>query len=140
LCFSFAVLGNAQSDRSALRGTVADQNGAALPEVFVRAVQPSTGLTRETITGGDGSYAMPQLPVGQYVVNFTKNGFTSLRVENVDQIVGATRTLDVTLRVADRNEEVTISSTAAELDRTTSSLGGSIERKQVSELPLNGRN
>ncbi|HEY7184660.1 MAG TPA: TonB-dependent receptor [Blastocatellia bacterium] len=132
--------GFTQFDRSALSGIVADQNGAAVPGVAVRVVQSATGLSRETITRGDGSYVMPALPVGKYVVTFTKAGFRTVRIEDVDQIVGVTRTLNATLTVAENNVEITVRAAAAQLDQTTASLGGRIERKQISELPLNGRN
>lgn len=140
LSLSFVGFGFAQFDRSALSGIVADQNGNVVPGVIVKVVQSATGLSRETITRGDGSYVLPALQVGRYVVTFTKPGFRTVRIEDVDQIVGVTRTLNATMIVAENNVEITIRGTDAQLDQTTASLGGRIERKQISELPLNGRN
>ncbi|MBO0799348.1 MAG: TonB-dependent receptor, partial [Blastocatellia bacterium] len=140
LALSCAGLVFAQSDRSSLSGVVKDQNGALVPGAIVKIVQSATSFSRETMTRGDGSYVMPALQVGRYVVTFSKPGFKTVRIEDVDQIVGVTRTLNATLSVAEANLEITVRAAAAQLDQTTASLGGRIERKQISELPLNGRN
>src|SRR5262249_19701807 len=115
---SLIGFGFAQFDRSALSGTVADQNGGVLPGVIVKVVQTATGLSRETISRGDGSYVIPALPVGKYVVTFTKAGFRTVRIEDVDQSVGLRRILNATLRVAENNVEITIRGTIAQLDQT----------------------
>ncbi|HEV3329683.1 MAG TPA: carboxypeptidase regulatory-like domain-containing protein [Bryobacteraceae bacterium] len=129
-----------QIDRSSLTGTVRDPSGASIGSVQVRAVQHATGLNRETTTGADGVYAIPDLPVGKYTVLFSGSGFAVLRVESVDQTIGLTRTLNVTLTVATQGEEITVSENIAQLNQTTASLGGRTEQKQVMELPMNGRN
>jgi len=140
LLLSISAEAFAQMDRSSLTGTVKDPSGASIPSVQVRAVQPATGLTRDTTTSSDGVYAIPDLPIGKYTVFFTKSGFAVLRVESVDQGVGLTRTLDAALTVSGQGEEITVSESIAQLNQTTASLGGRTEQKQVVELPMNGRN
>jgi len=135
-----AQIGIAQIDRSALTGTIRDQAGGAVPGARVRAVRPASGLVRETISGPGGAYTIPELPAGTYTVTFTKAGFATLRLENVDQAIGATHTLNATLSLAQRDDEITVSATPVPLDQTTASVGGRMEKKQVLELPLNGRN
>lgn len=135
-----AVACDAQVDRSSLTGTVRDASGAAIDSARIRAEQPATGLVRETVSNAVGAWALPNLPVGSYTVIVAKAGFATLRISNVEQAVGSTRTLNPTLTVAARGEEVTVSESVAELDRDGASLGGRIEHKQVAELPMNGRN
>src|SRR5262245_61328917 len=108
LLLSLTGMSHAQFDRSALTGAVQDQNGAAVPGVIVRVVQPATGLSRQTITSADGVYAVPGLPVGMFVVTFTKPGFKTIRIDDVSLTVGLTRTLNAKLMVAETSEEVTI--------------------------------
>jgi len=141
-CLAFALCGEclAQVDRSALNGTVTDSAGLALPGVEVVAVQDSTGLRRLTVSSGSGTYAIPELPVGLYTVMFSHPGFESLSFATVTQELGKTRTLNVSLRPAGSKEQVEVTESSPELDETTSSLGTAIERVQVQELPLNGRN
>ena len=129
----------AQVDRSGLRGTVTDSSGRLLPEAQVTAVERSTGARRTTATDASGNYSIAQLPVGVYTVTFEHRGFEKLEFIDVEQVVGRTRTLDVTLRVASGSEQVKVSSVSALMDRNSSAVTGLIERTQALELPLNGR-
>jgi outer membrane receptor protein involved in Fe transport len=130
----------AQVDRSALAGTVRDRSGSSIPAATVRAVHSATHFTRETVTTSEGAYILTELPVGVYTVTIAKTGFSPMRFENVEQTIGLTRTLDANLSVASKGDQVTVSEPLVQLDRTTASLGGRTEQKQVTGLPLNGRN
>ncbi|MGC2321769.1 MAG: TonB-dependent receptor [Terriglobales bacterium] len=130
----------AQKDRSAVNGTVADSSGRVLPKVKVLALQNDTGLRREAVSSASGTYDIPELPVGTYVITFSHPGFKSLRFEGVAQNLGQTRTLNVTLQVAGTAEQVEVSGVPQSLDQTNNTLGTDIERKQAEELPLNGQN
>jgi hypothetical protein len=140
LCFTCALPGIAQVDRSTLTGTVMDAAGELLPGTRVTAAMPSTGLVRETVSSADGTYAIPDLPAGNYTVSFERAGFAFTSFENVVQTVAHTRTLNASLRVSGRAERLEISASSEILDRTTSTVTGLIEKTQADELPLNGRN
>ncbi len=131
---------HAQIDRAAINGTVSDESGKVVPGVHVIALEASTGLQREGITSSDGTYDLPELPVGTYTVSFFNAGFQRVTFTDVLETVGRTRTLNATLHVAGGSEQVQVSDTASELNQTSDSLGARIEQKQVQELPLNGRN
>jgi hypothetical protein len=130
----------AQVDRAGLSGTVTDSAGNVIPDIHVVVYKPDIGLVRETDTSRTGTYEVPELPVGAYTVTFTGNGFATLTFNQVIQTVGRTRTLDANLRVIGATQRIDVSSLTSQLDETTDSLGGRTESKQVSELPLNGRN
>ncbi|HUO14921.1 MAG TPA: TonB-dependent receptor [Verrucomicrobiae bacterium] len=130
----------AQVDRAALTGTVADSSGRVLPQTTVIAVQSGTGLRRQTVSSGAGVYDVPALPVGVYTITFEHEGFKSLTFVGVEEVVGRTRTLNVTLPVSGRDERIEVSASSALVDRNTSAVTGLIEREQADELPLNGRN
>ena len=140
LVLALAAHLQAQVDRSALVGTVRDQSGSSVPAATVRAIQPATHFARETVTTNEGAYVLSGLPVGPYTVTIAKTGFGPLRFENVEQTIGLTRTLDATLSVASVGDQVTVEEVVVQLDQTTASLGSRTERKQVTGLPLNGRN
>jgi hypothetical protein len=127
-------------DRSGLSGTVTDPSGRLLPQAHVTVVQNATGLRREANSDSHGNYSIPQLPVGVYTVTFEHQGFKKLELVDVQQVIGRTRTLDATLRVAGSEERVEVSPASALLDHNTSAVSGVIERSQADELPLNGRN
>ncbi len=130
----------AQVDRSAVSGSVADDAGKFVPDVHIVATEVSTGLRRECVSSSNGTYALPELPVGNYTLSFTHAGFAQLTYAGVLQTVGRTRTLNTVLHVAGGSEQVQVSDQAAEINQTSDALGARIEPKQVQQLPLNGRN
>ncbi len=54
----------AQTSAGALGGHVADESGGVLPGVTVTATNTATGFSRNVVTGTDGGYRFPSLPIG----------------------------------------------------------------------------
>ena len=131
---------SAQVDRAGIIGTVTDSTGRVLSGVRVVALQEGTGIQRETVSSEAGTYDIAELPVGRYTLTFSHQGFQQLTFTNVVEAVGQTRTLDAVLKVAGTDERIEVSSGSTPIDQTSDSLGERIERKQVEDLPLNGRN
>src|ERR1035441_3877909 len=136
LCFG----SYAQVARTSLTGSVTDQQGRPIPSARVKAISIATGLKREVETGMQGTYALADLGVGSYLIEIDKEGFATLRLQNVTLEVGHTRTLDVTLGLAERTDQVNVTEAMFQLDRVDATIGAPIEQKQVDELPINGRN
>jgi Carboxypeptidase regulatory-like domain/TonB dependent receptor len=130
----------AQVDRAGLNGTVTDPAGRVLPLAHISAVQDATGLRREAVSSSSGTFDIPELPIGAYTITFSHDGFKSLTFLNVVQVVGQTRTLDATLPVSGGAQQVQVSASSEQFNRTSNSLGSPIDRVQADELPLNGRN
>jgi hypothetical protein len=130
----------AQVDRTAITGTVTDQQGNRVPGTRVRATEGATGLQRETSTTSQGIYELPGLPPGRYSVVFRKPGFAPFIVERVDQTVGQTRTLNARLEVAQGTAQTTVTEALIQLDKVDATIGATIEQAQIDELPINGRN
>lgn len=130
----------AQVDRAGINGTVEDPSGKVLPGAKIRAVQETTGLERDTMTSSKGTYDIPELPVGVYRVTYDAPGFQEKVLSDIQQTVGRTRTLNVTMTVAGMVQQVEITDVGTQLDETSAALGARIEPEQVKSLPLNGRN
>lgn len=137
LCGGVAV---AQVDRAGLNGTVRDVTGRRIPGVHVDVLSLEAGLKREAVSSASGTYDIAELPIGVYRVWCEAPGFQPVEFAKIEQTVGHTRTLDVTLKVAGVVERVDVSDVLPQLDETSAALGARIEREQVEELPLNGRN
>ena len=137
--FCVGAVSFGQVGRSGLSGTVTDSSGRLLPQAHVTVVENATGLRRESVSDATGGYSIPELPVGIYTVTFNHPGFAKLEFVDVQQVIGRTRTLDATLEVAGAEERVEVSRASALMDHNTSAVTGLIERTQVEELPLNGR-
>ena len=138
--FSLVCSSPAQVDRAGLSGTVTDPSGCVLPQAHVIAVHIATGLRRETLSSGSGTYDLAELPVGVYTVTFTHDGFQPITFEDVKQTVGQTRTLDAKLPVSGGQERVDVPASSGQLNETSDALGVPIGQVQAKELPLNGRN
>src|SRR5271168_1771158 len=65
----------AQSFRGSIHGTVKDSSGAIVSGAKITLSGEATGLAREAIAGGDGSYVIPELPAGKYALTATFTGF-----------------------------------------------------------------
>ena len=64
-----------QTFRGKILGTVTDPSGAVVAGATVKVHNAGTGLLRTTTTSADGSYAVPELPVGIYTVTISRAGF-----------------------------------------------------------------
>src|ERR1700722_2434164 len=56
-------------------GTVTDSTGAVVAQAEVRMTQTETDQTHVTQTDSSGRYALPNLPVGPYVLTVERAGF-----------------------------------------------------------------
>ena len=130
----------AQTATGQITGTVRDATGAVMSGVKVVVTNQQTGLTRETKTGANGDYVIPLLPVGLYSVTAEQTGFKTAVHTDVGLTVDQIQRLDLQLAPGNVTETVEVQSTALALDTGSASVGHTITEKQVTELPLNGRN
>src|ERR1039457_4783666 len=84
-------LAHAQTFRGTILGTVIDSTGAAIPGAQVVVKNLGTSQTRTTTSGDAGTYTVPELPVGQYAVTVSKEGFDSMTMGGVDVTVASER-------------------------------------------------
>ncbi|MBI3670601.1 MAG: TonB-dependent receptor [Acidobacteria bacterium] len=132
--------GNAQTFRGTILGTVTDKSGGVVPGAKVIVRNADTGLTREAQTTDDGSYAVPELPIGNYTVTVEKANFRTVVTTGVRVDVAGERRVDVTLQPGDVAQRIEVSAETLPLVETTTNLmGGTIEASQALNLPVNGR-
>jgi outer membrane receptor protein involved in Fe transport len=130
----------AQQAQAAINGTVRDTSGAVVPDASVVLHNIDTHLDRKTTTNSVGAYALTDIRPGNYNLTVSKEGFTTSEQQNVTLVVNQTATFDVTLKTGAMSQTVTVQATAAALETSTSELGVAIVRREVNDLPLNGRN
>jgi hypothetical protein len=137
LCFS--VVCSAQTFRGGIQGTVTDPNGAVVPGAEVTITSPDTGLTRTIVTDDSGTYSVSELPIGSYRVIVKKSGFQSPPVSARVEVATTTRA-DVQLAVAAATVDwVVVADQEPIVNTAQNNLGGSIQAKQLQELPVSGR-
>src|SRR5262245_7311421 len=89
-----------------LSGAVLDDSGAALPRVDVTVTQTDTGMTRSVVTGTNGDYVFPNLPIGPYKLSARLSGFSAYEQTGIVLAVGDTRSVNVTMKVGGLSETV----------------------------------
>ena len=123
-----------------ITGTVRDPQGAAVPKAEVMIVEEKTGATRTVTANDDGFYSAPSLPAGIYSVSSAPAGFKKTVKTNVQLHVSQNLTINLDLQVGDVTETVTVTSEAAGVELRSGEVSSLVSEKQVTELPLNGRN
>jgi hypothetical protein len=130
----------AQTFRGTILGTVTDPQGAVIPGAKVTVHNVNTGLERVTQTSADGSYSVPELPIGTYNVTATQSGFQTAVISNVAVDVAAEKRVDFVFRAGQVSEKVEVSGESLpEVETTTDTLGTTFTAAQAKNLPLNGR-
>src|SRR5262245_267180 len=97
----------AQITSATISGTAKDQTQAVLPGVEVVVKNIDTGLTRVTVTDGNGHFTIPGLPPGTYETRASLTGFGTA-VERVTLAVAQEAGLSLTLKVSATEESVTV--------------------------------
>ncbi len=141
LALTLSVTGQAwaQGSTGTISGTTADQTGAVLPGVTVRATNSGTNLTREVLTNESGQFQLTFLPVGTYDVSAEFPGFRTEIRSGITVQTDQRATISFSLEVGQLTESITVSEDAPLVQSETSSIGNVIDNKKITELPLNGR-
>jgi Carboxypeptidase regulatory-like domain len=126
----------AQESRGTLQGRVIDTSGAAVPGASVEVLNLATGVATPTTTNEQGSYRVAFLNPGTYRVTVSLTGFGKFISDNIELHVADVLTVDATLKVGGLADEVTVSATAATVDRTTAELGQVVDARRIAELPI----
>src|SRR5215216_314310 len=123
-----------------ISGTVRDPSGAVVPNAEVTLLEENTGFTRKVNTGSDGVYSALSLPVGRYSVSAAPQGFKKTVATGLELHVSENLTVNLTLEVGQMTETVSVTAEAAQVETQSGNVSSLIAEKQVTELPLNGRN
>ena len=131
---------SAQTFRGTILGTVTDPSGAVVAGAQVTVKNTGTGLQRTTTTSGDGSYSLPELPIGTYDVTVTQAGFQTSVTKGVTVDVATERRVDAALKAGQVSTQVEVSADQLPLvETTTNDLGGVLTQDTIKDLPVNGR-
>src|SRR6266850_26549 len=130
----------AQEAGGTIVGSVSDPSGAAVASANMTIRNVATGVERATPTNTDGLYVVPNLVPGNYEIKVDATGFASTVVSNIVLTVGERREVNVTLKIGQASDTVTVeSSEISDIQLASSSVGNVVDSHTVVELPLNGR-
>ena len=84
---------------SQISGTVRDQSGLAIPGAEVKVTQTATGAVRTVNAAADGSYVLANLPIGPYLLEVTKDGFSKYVQSGIVLQVDSNPSIDIAMKV-----------------------------------------
>lgn len=122
-----------------LVGSVTDSSEAAVPNATVTITNKETGVSRSTLTSETGTYSIPTVPAGTYVVEVKRDGFKTTRQDGVEISVNAVGRADFKLAVGQVNESITVEASAAALQTDRAEVKSEINAKTLTELPVPGQ-
>ncbi len=141
LCFApgFAPSSMAQGTTGTIAGTVTDPTGAVVAGATVTIRDVATNTIHTATTSSAGTYTVPQLAPGQYVVTFQKTGFTKDQRQGITLTIDSSLEVNDTLKTGDVQQTIDVTSEPPVLQTDNSSVGEVIDSQAIQNVPLNGR-
>lgn len=134
-----AAPGFSQMNTGEIDGIVRDPTGAVVLNATVTAVQAGTQLKYTTRTNASGEYLLAVLPVGQYDLTVSMEGFKQIVQPNVEVHAGERLRQAFTLELGEQSETLTVSVAPGLLQVESAAIQDTIQQQQVIDLPLKGR-
>jgi hypothetical protein len=138
LCNPASVFAQAVNNAS-IRGVIIDPTGAFIPQAQIKATQTDTMQVRSTLAGSDGSYVLPNLPVGPYSLEVTAPAFNGYLQSGIILQVGNNVQVNVTLQLGAVTQEMRVSADAVMVETQDTSVSQVVDQRRIVDLPLNGR-
>jgi Carboxypeptidase regulatory-like domain len=130
----------AQGLTGQISGTVTDTGGGVMPGATVTIKNVGTNLTRETITGTDGTFAFPDLLAGTFDLSVSVSGFKTYEQKGI--VLGATDRValrTIVLEVGGLEETVSVVSEATLVQTNNGARSALITRENLDDIALKGR-
>src|SRR3989442_15301101 len=122
-----------------ISGVVKDASGAVLPSFEIKATKPAFGGARTAVSGEDGRYVLPNLPLGPYMVEAALPGFRTYVQTGIVLQVNSDAAINPVLAIGQVTETVEVRADAALVETRNSGVGTVLDNQRVLEMPLNGR-
>ncbi|HWP84111.1 MAG TPA: TonB-dependent receptor [Terriglobia bacterium] len=140
LCIlGFNAVLHAQVITGTIAGSVRDGTGAVLPGASITVMNEDTGLSRSLQTDAAGRYLASMLPLGNYRVTASLDGFQTETRRGISITVGRQAVVDFQLSVGTVAQSLEVTAEAPLVDTRESSVSYLVDESTISELPLNGR-
>jgi hypothetical protein len=132
---TFAPRMQAQQTLGGITGAVTDPTGSVLPDSVITIVGDQTGLSRTQKTSGTGTYDFVNLPIGNYTMTFTHEGFQTQKVPSILVQADRTVTVNAMLKVGQVGTTVEVQAEPM-LNAVDTTNGYILEKEQIDSIPL----
>jgi len=123
-----------------ITGAVTDSSGAAVPKATVTITNTLTGAARTLETNTAGVYTAEALPVGTYQVAVEAAGFERSVHSGITLNVTDRLAIDFVLQIGAVTQTVEVRAEAAMVQTQTGDQSTLVTTRQISEIPMLGRN
>ncbi len=138
LLLASVVQAQSQITTGVIQGTISDETGAVVPGATVAASNLDNNVSRNLSTDENGRFVFLQLQPGRYTVTISKTGYATIVQENLTLTVGQAVTLNLSLKISQFQERITITASPA-IDITKTESSTTINETAVSSTPILGR-
>src|SRR2546421_8560975 len=138
LALSFLPAAWPQASSSTVRGTVRDQGQAVVPKASVTLTNTATNVARTTPTNDAGGYVFPGVFPGPYRITVESPGMQKYEA-NLTVQVQQDASIDVVMQVGQTVTQVEVADVTSMVNTQNATLGHSLERQRIEQLPVNGR-
>ncbi len=141
LCLVCSLTGSGfgQSSAGTIQGSVKDSQGAVLPDASIIITNLGTNRSVTIKTNGEGLFAQPALDPGPYKVDVQLANFRTVSQQLVLETAQVVN-LEIVLPLGSTTETVEVTGATPIIDTTTSGVSDTVVGRQITDLPLNGRN
>ena len=137
LCLVSLALG--QSSTGTIQGLVADAQGAVVPDASVTVTNLGTNHSIIAKTNSEGLFSLPALDPGAYKVEVQETNFATT-TQQVTLQTAQVVNLEFKLQPGSTSQVVEVTAGTPIIDTSTSGVSDTVLGRQLTDLPLNGRN
>jgi len=139
LLWSGVLMAQTTVATGSISGTVTDPQDAVVSGARVTITNTQTGQVSALTSNAAGSFNSGSLAPGQYKVQISAKGFSSLSIPVTVQ-VGNTASANARLQLGQESQVIEVAGTAVQVNTEQATVQGVLTSNQIENLPVNGRN
>jgi Carboxypeptidase regulatory-like domain len=135
-----AAVASLAQQNGGISGVVTDETNRVLVDATITATDLESGRRFVGLTDERGEYRLLNVPPGRYGLEVSRVGFETATIRSFELLVGQFERVPFTLKVGGLQDQVTVAGDQPLVNVTSSAVSGNINRRQMENLPLAGRN
>lgn len=142
LLVMLSLVASGQTGTSVIVGAVTDQQGKAVSGAKVTLLNLANNASRTFETTSSGTYTFDLISPGEYRIEIEATGFNKAVLGHVRAMIGKQTEANVEMKLGAVSEtvEVNASAQSAVINTQDATLGNVFDSRQITQLPLEGRN
>jgi hypothetical protein len=137
LCLAGLAFG--QSSTGTIQGSVADAQGAIIQNASITVTNLGTNRSTVVTSNAQGLFSLPALDPGSYKVEAQEANFAP-QSEQITLQTAQVVNLEFKLQPGSTTQTVEVTAGTPLIDTSTSGVSDTVVGRQLTDLPLNGRN